>query len=149
MAGFNGIEQVAGRIPDLEIGLRLILGVGATNHQGLLAGPRHREVSLPLPKAICALVGTELGRLPSFAAIDRQVDTGNAAIATEGDAPRRSWRSSRHAVAVTDVGDERPRSVASYRNHLESGLAGLDGMVRRIGHAVAACCPVIGVGPIQ
>src|ERR1700730_16841392 len=89
---FNGVEQVAGRIPDLEIGLRLVLGVGATNHQGARAARRQRKLRLPLPKAVCPLVGTELGRLPALAAIDRQIDAGNAAIAAEGDAPRRSRR---------------------------------------------------------
>ncbi len=63
MGRFNSIEQIAGRIPDPEIGLRLVLGVGATNHQGLRAARRQRELCLPLPKAVCALVGTELGRL--------------------------------------------------------------------------------------
>ncbi len=70
MGRFNGIEQVASRIPDPEIGLRLILGVGATNHQGLRAARRQRELCLPLPKAVCTLVGTEPGRLPALAAID-------------------------------------------------------------------------------
>ena len=88
MGRFNGIEQVAGRIPDLEIRLRLIPGVGATNHQGLRAARRQRELRLPLPKAVCALICTELRRLPSRAAIERQIDAGNAAIAAEGDAPR-------------------------------------------------------------
>src|SRR3979411_987642 len=62
---FNGIEQIAGRIPDLEIGLRLVLGVGATNHQGTRAARRQRKLRLPLPKAVCPLVGTKLGRLPA------------------------------------------------------------------------------------
>src|SRR6266404_5131232 len=149
MGRFNGIEQVAGRIPDLEIGLRLVLGVGATNHQGARAARRQRKLRLPLPETVCSLVGTELGRLPVLAAIDRQIDAGNAAISTEGDAPRRSRGPRRHAVAVADVGDERPRNVAGDWHHLESGLAGLDGIVRRIGHAVASRRPVIGVGPIQ
>src|SRR5258707_3901561 len=76
MDRFNGIEQVSGRIPDLEIGLRLVLGVGATNHQGARAARRQRKLRLPLPKAVCPLVGTELGRLPALAAIDRQIDAG-------------------------------------------------------------------------
>src|SRR4029077_19085115 len=38
--GFNCIEQIAGRIPYPEVGLRLILAVGATNHQGLRAARR-------------------------------------------------------------------------------------------------------------
>src|SRR6267154_2347176 len=87
MGRFDGIEQVAGRIPDPEIGLRLVLGVGATNHQGTRAARRQRKLRLPLPKAVCPLVGTKLGRLPALAAIDRQIDAGNAAIAAEGDAP--------------------------------------------------------------
>src|ERR1700680_965799 len=106
MGGFNGVEQVACRIPDPEIGLRLVPGVGATNHQVARAARRQRELRLPLPEAVFALVGTELGRLPALAAIDRQIDAGNAAIAAEGDAPRRSRRARRHAVAVADVGDE-------------------------------------------
>ncbi len=126
MGRFNGIEQVAGRIPDPEIGLRLVFGVGATNHQGARAPHWQRKLRLPLPKAICPLVGAELGRLPALAAIDRQIDAGNAAIAAEGDAPRRSRRTGRQAVAVADVGDERPRSITGHRHHLESGLAGLD-----------------------
>src|SRR3981081_1893300 len=147
MGRLNGIEQVAGRIPDPEIGLRLVPGIGAANHQGARAAPRQRELRLPLPKAVCPLVGTELGRLPALAAIDRQIDAGNAAIAAESDAPRRNRCPRGHAVAVADVGDERPRSIAGHRHHLESGLAGLDGIVRRIGHAVASRRPVIGVGP--
>src|SRR6266851_9507085 len=149
MGRLNGIEQVAGRIPDPEIGLRLIPSVGATNHQSLLAARRQRKLRLPLPKAICPLVGAELGRLPALAAIDRQIDADNAAIAAEGDAPRRSRSTGRQAVAVADVGDERPRRIAGHRHHLESGLAGLDGTVRRIRYAVARRRPVIGVGLIQ
>src|SRR5258708_17668443 len=78
MGRFNGIEQVSGRIPDPEIGLRLVPDVGATNHQGARAARRQREVRLPLPKAVCPLTGAELGRLPASAAIDRQIDAGNA-----------------------------------------------------------------------
>src|ERR1700716_4438945 len=92
MGRFNGIVHVAGRIPDLEIGLRLVLGVGVTDHQGARAARRQRELRLPLPKAVCPLVGTELGRLPALAAIDRQIDAGNAAVAAEGDAQHRSRR---------------------------------------------------------
>jgi len=115
MGRFNGIEHVAGRIPDPEIGLRHVLGVGATNHQGARAARGQGELRLPLPKAVCSMVGTELGRLPALAAIDGQIDAGNTAIAAEGNAPRRSWRPRWHAVAVADIGDERPRSVAGYR----------------------------------
>src|SRR3982075_1204918 len=92
MGRFNGIVHVAGRIPDLEIGLRLVLGVGVTDHQGARAARRQRKLRLPLPKAVCPLVGTELGRLPALAAIDRQIDAGNAAVAAEGDAQHRSRR---------------------------------------------------------
>src|ERR1700676_3181533 len=125
MDGFNGIEQVACRIPGPEIGLRLIPGVGATNHQGARAARRQRKLRLPLPEAVFALVGAELCRLPAVAAIDRQIDAGYAAIATEGDAPPRGRRSGRYAVAVADVGDERPRHIAGHRHQFESGLAGL------------------------
>src|SRR6202140_2698017 len=149
MGRFNGVVHVAGRIPDLELGLRLVLGVGAANHQGARAARRQRKLRLPLPKAVCSLIDTKLRRLPALAAIDRQIDAGNAAIAAEGDAARRSRRPRRHAVAVTDVGDERPRRIAGHRHHLESGLARLDGIVRRIGHAIASRRPVIGVGLIQ
>src|SRR5258708_35718262 len=112
MGRFNSVVHVAGWIPDLEMGLRLVPGVGATNHQGARAARRQRKWRLPLPKAVCPLVGTELGRLPALAAIDRQIDAGNAAIAAEGDAPRRSRRPRRYAVAVAAIGDERPRSIA-------------------------------------
>src|SRR4030081_2049610 len=149
MGRLNGIEQVAGRIPDPEIGLRLVPGIGAANHQGARAAPRQRELRLPLPETVCPLVGAELGRLPALAAIDRKIDASNAAIATKGDAPRQSRRPGRNAVAVADVGDERPRSIAGHRHHLESDLAGLDRIVRCIRHAVAGRSPVIGVGLIE
>jgi hypothetical protein len=108
MGRFNSVEHVAGRIPDLESGLGFVPGVGAANHQGARAARGRRKLRLPLPKAVCPLIGAELGRLPVRAAIDRQIDASDAAIAAEGDAPRRSWRPRRHAVAVADVGDERP-----------------------------------------
>src|SRR5258708_20142015 len=92
MGRFNGIEQVAGRIPDRKIGLRLVPGVGATNHQGARAARRQRELRLPLPEAVCPLIGTELGRLPVLAAIDRQIDAANAAIAAEPAPPPRTHR---------------------------------------------------------
>ena len=79
MGRFNSVEHVAGWIPDLEIGLRLVPGVGATNHQGARARRRQRKLRLPLPKAVCSLIGTKLGRLPACTAIDRQIDAGNAA----------------------------------------------------------------------
>ena len=50
MGRFNGIEHVAGWIPDPEIGLRLVPGVGATNHQGARAARRQRKLRLPSPK---------------------------------------------------------------------------------------------------
>src|ERR1700688_4426221 len=58
MGRLDGIEHVAGRIPDPEIGLRLVPGVGATNHQGARAARRQRELRLPLPKAVCTPEGT-------------------------------------------------------------------------------------------
>src|SRR4030081_3244289 len=84
MGRFNGIVHVAGRIPDLEIGLRLVPGIGATNHQCARAARRQHELRLPLPKAVFPLIGGELARLPALAPIDRQIDTGNPAIAAEG-----------------------------------------------------------------
>src|ERR1700686_1734716 len=106
MGRFNCIEHVAGRIPDPEIGLRLVLGVGATNHQRVRAALRQRKLGLPLPKAVRTLIGTELGWLPVLAALDRQIDAGDTAIAAEGDTARRSRRPRRQFVAVADVGDE-------------------------------------------
>src|SRR5258707_14599514 len=131
---FNGIEQVSGRIPDRKIGLHLVPGVGATNHQGARAARGQGKLRLPLPEAVGPLIDTELGRLPALAAIDRQIDAGNAAIAAEGDAARRSRRSRRHAAAVVDVGDEQTRNIAGHRHHLESGLVELDSIVLCIRH---------------
>src|ERR1700747_2882771 len=48
MGCFNGIKQVAGRIPDPEIGLRLVLGVGATSHQGARPARKRRKLRMPL-----------------------------------------------------------------------------------------------------
>src|ERR1700757_3815221 len=85
VSGFDGVEHVAGRIPDAEVGLRLVVRVSATNHQRVRAAGRQRELPLPWPKAVFALIGTKLGRLPALAIINRQVDAGDTAIAAEGD----------------------------------------------------------------
>src|SRR3979490_2193036 len=62
MGRFNGVVHIAGRIPDPEIGLRLVPGVGATNHQRVRAARRQRELRLPLSKAVGSLGGTQLRR---------------------------------------------------------------------------------------
>src|ERR1700757_5259336 len=92
VSGFDGVKHVAGRIPDAEVGLRLVVRVSATNHKRVRTTRRQRELRLPWPKTVFALVGAKLGRPPALAIIDRQIDAGDATVTAEGDTADRYRR---------------------------------------------------------
>src|SRR3984893_1586340 len=102
----------------------------------MFAPRRQGELRLPLPEAVFAFISPELGRLPTFPAVDRQIHARYAAIATKGDAACLRRRAHRHHVARTDVRDERSGKVSCNRHQLESGLTPVDGVVWRVGNPV-------------
>src|SRR5580692_9402982 len=136
MNRFNRVVKITGWIPDRETGLCQTDGVGAPNHQGPRASCRQRQFRLPLPKAVLSLVRTKLGRLPTLAAIDRCINTCDAAITTEGDAADKRLCSHLDLVAIMNVRNEGSRYIPGGRDEAEALVARLDRVVRNIGYTV-------------
>src|SRR5712672_505752 len=115
----------------------------------MFAPRRQGELRLPLPEAVFAFISPELGRLPTLAAVDRQIHACYAAIATKGDAARLRRRAHRHRVTRTDVRDERSGKIPCNRHQLESGLTRVDGVVWLVGNPVARRRPIVRVRLIE
>src|ERR1700679_1066713 len=104
--GFNDVAHEAGRVPVGRVGLSHAVAVGAADHQRAVAACWSREMRLPAPEAVLALVAAKLGRLPGLPAVSGKFDFRHTSVAAEGNAANGHRSSVMNLRTPVDVGDE-------------------------------------------
>src|SRR5205085_6233172 len=103
---FDHVAQVAGRIPQRLVALRLADAVERTHHEAVPAWPGRRPRCAPLAERISAEILTGLRAPPADATVVGDLDLADPVAAVEGDALERRRPADLHAGPAGRRGDE-------------------------------------------
>src|SRR5207244_3991789 len=122
----DDVAQIAGRVPQGLVSLRLTDCVERPNHKRIVPRAGRRPSRVPLPERVTAEVRPELRAPPRDAAVVGDLDLAHAVAAVERDAFERHGSPRDNARAIGRRADERADRHAADRHGVLRSRARLD-----------------------